>query len=383
YKLMVLTPAYAAADILSTMSDSLILIGPDGKLLDANTATFKLLGYSREELINQPVQILLASREASFLKEIEIQEPLAPINTFKDYLMFYRAKNGADIPVSISGSVLRDQDHNLIGIVGVARDQREIMRLQANEHAYTVEKARTEALEERARELQAAYDKLKTIQAQLIQSEKMAAVGQLAGGVAHEINNPMGVILGFAQSISKRIDETHPLYTPLKSIEREAERCKKLVVDLLAFSRTGKTNPEIIDINTTIDETLSLITAQAKVKQIELIKEYETDLPRVTVHKNQLQQVIMNLCANAITAMPGGGALTITTKQIGGQIEISIREPEPGITGEAAAKEAGEGLNLGLNLCQEIIGKHRGVIEVESEAGNGSTVTIKLPIDEP
>ncbi|HEX3047801.1 MAG TPA: HAMP domain-containing sensor histidine kinase, partial [Bacillota bacterium] len=156
----------------------------------------------------------------------------------------------------------------------------------------------------------------------------------------------------------------------------------KLVVDLLALSITGKTNLEIIDINTTIDETLSLITAQAKVKQIELIKEYETDLPRVTAYKNQLQQVIMNLCANAITAMPGG-ALTITTKQIGGQIEISIRELKPGITGEAAAKEAGEGLNLGLSLCQEIIRKHQGVIEVESEAGNGSTFTIKLPIDEP
>jgi signal transduction histidine kinase len=294
--------------------------------------------------------------------------------------MFYRAKNGAEIPVSISGSVLRDQDHNLIGIVGVARDQRKILRLQANEHAYIAEKARTEALEERARELQAAYDKLRTIQNQLIQSEKMAAVGQLAGGVAHEINNPMGVILGFAQSISKRINETHPLYAPLKSIEREAERCKKLVVNLLAFSRTGKSNPEIIDINATIDETLSLIAAQAKVKQIELIKEYDPDLPRVTAHKNQLQQVIMNLCANAINAMPGASAITITTKHIAGQIEISIREPHPGITEEAATKEAEEEMNLRLSLCQEIIRKHQGVLEVESKIGNGTTFTIKLPI---
>jgi PAS domain S-box-containing protein len=390
YQFLALTPAYAASDILSAMNDALILIGPDGKIIAANAATLKLLGYSREEIIGRPVEILLSSQEASFVEAHQLQAYLSEINTFTNYSMFFRAKDGTQIPVSISGSVLRDEEDNLIGIVGVARDQREIIRLHANEQAYEVEKARTEALEERARELQEAYDKLRTIQAQLIQSGKMAAIGQLAGGVAHEINNPMGVILGFAQSIAKRMPEDDPLYRPLKSIEREAIRCKKLVGDLLTFSRAGKTQAEIININTVIDDTLSLIEAQAKTKDIEIIKEYGTGLPQTTANKNQLQQVIFNICINAIDAMPSGGRLTICTgNNDSNQLEITIRDTGHGMTEEVkrrlfepffTTKEAGKGTGLGLSLCYEIIRNHQGVIEAESELGKSSTFRIKLPI---
>ncbi|HEX3043519.1 MAG TPA: ATP-binding protein [Bacillota bacterium] len=400
YKLMVLTPAYAASDILATMNDSLILIGPDGKIIEANPATLSLLGYSREEIIYEPIEIILSAKEASIIKEIEF-EKLFKMDSFKDYLMCYRTKNGTEIPVSISGSVMRDQEHHLIGIIGVARDLREILRLQEKEREFIIEKARTEAFQERTQEIQEAYDKLKATQAILLQSEKMAAVGQLAGGVAHEINNPLGVILGFAQSIAKRIQEDAPLYHPLKSIEREAIRCKKLVGDLLTFSRTGKTKAEIVDINTVIDETLSLIEIQAKVKNIEIIKEYGSSLPQITANKNQLQQVIMNLCNNAIDAIEAkhkidgmlaeGGVITICAGVNENQIEIDISDTGHGMTEEVkkhifepfyTTKEIGKGTGLGLSLCYEIIRKHKGVIEAESEVGKFSTFKIKLPINQ-
>ncbi|HEX3043521.1 MAG TPA: ATP-binding protein [Bacillota bacterium] len=397
YKLMVPTPAYAASDILATMSDSLILIGSDGKLIEANTATLNILGYSREELIGRPVEILLSSTEASFLKEIEILEQLFQKSIFNNYHIFYRAKNGTSIPVSISGSILRDHDHNLIGIVGVARDLRELIRLQEQERSYIVEKARSQVFQERAQELQDAYGKLQTIQAQLIQNEKMAAVGLLAGGVAHEINNPMGVILGFAQSIAKRISETDPLYLPLRSIEREAERCKNLVNNLLTFSRAGKTQAELMDVNGVIDQTLSLIETQTKVKNIEIVKKYEPNLPQIMANKNQLQQVILNICNNAIDAIDANPipdsarVITIDTGNNVTQIEITISDTGHGMT-EAVknhlfepfftTKEVGKGTGLGLSLCYEIIRKHQGILEVESEAGKGSTFIIKLPINE-
>ncbi|HEX3043520.1 MAG TPA: ATP-binding protein [Bacillota bacterium] len=390
YQFLTLTPAYAASDILGAMSDSLILIGPDGKIIEVNTSALNLLGYSREELIRQPVEILFSSHDASFFTEI-VSHFQSKEGAFKDHRMFYRPKSGILIPVSFSGSVLRDPDRNLIGVIAVARDLRELLRLQANQRDYIVEKARAEALEERARELQAAYDKLKTIQAQLIQSEKMAAVGQLAGGMAHEINNPLGVILGFAQSITKRIPEADPLYRPLKSIEREAVRCKKLVGDLLTFSRAGKTQAEIIDINATIDETLSLIEAQTKVKDIEIIKDYTTAMPQITANKNQMQQVIMNLCNNAIDAMPNGGCLTICTRNNETQIQITISDTGHGMTEDVknhlfepffTTKEIGKGTGLGLSLCYEIIRNHHGIIEVESEVGKGSAFKLKLPLHE-
>ena len=266
-------------------------------------------------------------------------------------------------------------------------------------------KSDKDELEKSFKELRTAYIQLQSTQTQLIQSEKMAGIGQLASGVAHELNNPMGVILGFAQSVVKRIKEDDPLYMPLKSIEREAIRCKKLVGDLLIFSRTGDTYSEITDINKTIDEALSPIETRTKLKNIELIKEYGNNLPQIIINKNQIQQVIVNLCNNAIDAcqdMPEGGKITIRTKsplhpplikgEREGFIEISVTDTGTGIPEEIkqrmfepffTTKEVGKGTGLGLSLCYEIIRKYNGIIEVESppEPGaKGTTFIVKLPV---
>ena len=236
-------------------------------------------------------------------------------------------------------------------------------------------------------------------QAQLLQSSKMSAVGQLAGGVAHEINNPMTVILGFSQSIIKKIREEDPLYLPLKSIEREAIRCKKLIADLLTFSRTGKTQAEMADLNLTIEETVSIVEAQTKVKNIEIIKKYEENLPQLTINKNQIQQVVINLCSNAIDAMPEGGTIILATKSSSHLtatreeaekfIEISVSDTGKGMAEEVTrhvfepfftTKETGKGTGLGLSICYEIVKKHNGEITVESEPGRGTKFSIKLPL---
>jgi two-component system, NtrC family, sensor kinase len=248
-----------------------------------------------------------------------------------------------------------------------------------------IEKAKQE-LEEKVEE---RTEELKRAQEKLIQSSKMAAVGQLAGGVAHEINNPMGVILGFAQIVAKNMKEGDPLYMPLKSIEREVIRCKKLVGDLLTFSRTEKTQMEATYINGVIEEILSLIEARTKVKNVEIIRKYGIDLPRITMNKNQIQQVIMNLCNNAIDAMAEAGKLTITTKQTGTQIEIDVADTGKGMPEEVkkhifepfyTTKEVGKGTGLGLSLCYEIIQRHKGTIEAESENGKGTVFVVKLPL---
>ncbi len=240
YRLMTLTPAYAASDILATMSDSLILISPEGNVIEVNNATLTLLDYTKEEITGSPAKKLFKDNTTQFLDEEEA--PLLKEESFGKHQIYLHTKNGEDIPVSFSVSKMKDKEGNLLGFVGVARDMRELLRLQESEREFTIEKTRSDALMERAQELQEAYDKLKAAQAMLLQSEKMAAVGQLAGGVAHEINNPMGVILGFSQSIVKRIKEDDPLYMPLKSIEREAMRCKKLVGGFIDLFKNWK-NP--------------------------------------------------------------------------------------------------------------------------------------------
>ena len=194
----------------------------------------------------------------------------------------------------------------------------------------TVEKERAEK----------ALQDLKMAQAQLMQSAKMAAVGQLAGGIAHEINNPLGVILGFSQVIMKRIKEDDPLYKPLKSIERESMRCRKLVINLLTFSRTANQERITTNINNMIEEVLEIVGFQTKVKGIEIINNFDQDIPTISADKNQLQQVVMNLCTNAIDSMNNGrpGRLEIRTCKEGEEgyqgVKIEIKDNGSGISEE-------------------------------------------------
>ena len=254
---------------------------------------------------------------------------------------------------------------------------------------------RTKELSKTNLDLKKEIEDRKRLENIVLQSEKMSAVGQLAAGVAHEINNPLGVILGFSQGVSRRIQPGDPLEMPLKSIEREAMRCKELVHNLLLFSRAGKTEKEEIDINETIESSLSLVMAQAKVKSAQLIKELDLDLPKLFANKSQIQQVIINLSNNAMDAMPDGGKLILRTKKShfkGNEaIEIQVEDTGQGISKEIQSKifepffttkEVGKGTGLGLSLVFEIVQKHRGHIELISAIGKGTLFKVYLPIKE-
>lgn len=245
---------------------------------------------------------------------------------------------------------------------------------------------------ERTAEVQQALEKLEKAKNQLVQSEKMSAVGQLAGGVAHEINNPLGVILGFAQIVVRKCDPTSPIFTSLKSIEREAIRCKNLVQDLLQFSRASRDDHfEPIDVNAAILNSLSLIEARAGTKDVVIVKDLANDLPQVRANKNQLQQVVINLANNAVDAMRDGGKLQISTRRsVGGKgkVDIVVKDNGAGIPLEIrnkifepffTTKEIGKGTGLGLSLVYEIVKKHNGALDLVSDVGNGTTFTVSLP----
>jgi PAS domain S-box-containing protein len=230
------------------------------------------------------------------------------------------------------------------------------------------------------------------MQNMVLQSEKMAAVGQLAGGVAHEINNPLGIILGFSQSLVRRLKEGEAMAVPLKSIEREAIRCKGLVQDLLTFSRASRQERESgVDVNAAIQGSLSLIEARAKTANVEIVAETDPALPRVTANKNQLQQVIINLANNAMDAMPKGGTIFLRTRPSqtrDGGVEIQVQDTGSGVPSEIrgkifepffTTKDVGKGTGLGLSLVYEIVKKHDGTIELDSEQGKGTTFTVFLP----
>ena len=226
-----------------------------------------------------------------------------------------------------------------------------------------------------------------------LQSEKLSAVGQLAAGVAHEINNPLGVILGFAQGCVKRLQPNDPLELPMKSIEREANRCKLLVQELLTFSRANQNERREEDINKVIEKALTLVEVNAKMSSVELIREFEENLPQVVLNSSQMQQVIVNLCNNAIDAMPKGGTIRLHTRTVQESekkfVKIQVQDTGPGISKNIqlkvfepffTTKEVGEGTGLGLSITHEIVQKHGGTIVLDSKAGTGTTFTIRIPL---
>ena len=244
-------------------------------------------------------------------------------------------------------------------------------------------------VEQRTKELRAALDEVKRAQGQMVQCEKMAAIGQLAAGVAHEINNPLGVILGFAQGMERRVPGEDPLRLPVTSIVREALRCKTLVQELLTFSRTGKKTTEEVGLGAVVRSSLVLLAAQAKRQNVCIVEELSDDRLLVRANKTQLQQVVVNLGTNAFDAMKDGGTLTLRTR-VDGQAQVVL---EVGDTGTGIApdiqkrifepffttKDPGQGTGLGLSLVYEIVRQHEGSIEVHSEPGKGTVMSVRLP----
>jgi signal transduction histidine kinase/response regulator of citrate/malate metabolism len=237
-------------------------------------------------------------------------------------------------------------------------------------------------VEERTRELRAAQE-------QLVQSEKLASIGQLAAGVAHEINNPIGVILGFAQLVVKRLPEDDPMYKPLSTIEREGLRCKEIVQDLLDFARQGRPQVTLIDINEVVEASSRLVSPHITSRDVEVIKDYVPDLPPALGDANQLQQVFLNIILNAYQAMPNGGRLRIASRVVGDEVHAIFADNGVGIPPENlkrvfdpffTTKEVGQGTGLGLSVSYGIVEQHGGTIEVDSQVNAGSTFVVKLPV---
>jgi PAS domain S-box-containing protein len=232
---------------------------------------------------------------------------------------------------------------------------------------------------------------LKKLQMELMQSEKLSALGEMISGVAHELNNPLTSVLGYSQLFQK-FDVSQDLKEDLSKIRSEAERCHRIVQSLLRFARKHKPGKVYISINEVIENSLELMAYELKVNNIKVIKELDMNLPFIMVDPYQLQQVLLNLINNAYQAMiadKGKGELVIKNSQSQKNVRVSVIDNGPGISQENlpkifdpffSTKEPGKGTGLGLNLSYGIIKEHQGEILVDSELGKGSAFSIILPI---
>lgn len=237
-------------------------------------------------------------------------------------------------------------------------------------------------------------EKLAEAQRQLYQSDKLASLGRLAAGVAHEINNPLTGVLTYSSFLLKRLDKNGDMKEDLEVIVRETKRCREIVKGLLDFARQVPTRKTSVAINEVITQTLGILKNQLTLRNIEVRKHYDRELPEVNVDPNQMQQVFMNLLVNAIDAISkeGGGTITIATgrERLDGKehIRVDLSDSGCGIDKEHLTKifepfyttKGQKGTGLGLAMVWGIIDKHNGRIDVESEPGSGTTFTIQLPV---
>ena len=259
-----------------------------------------------------------------------------------------------------------------------------------NELGQFIERERAEAAlresEQRLRE------QAQELEQQLIASGRLVSLGELTASMAHEFNNPLGIILGFVQEMLSDVDSSDPNRRSLQIIEEETKRCEKIVQDLLEFARPRNADFIWTDVNEVIKKTVEMVSSRLFKQKVEALSELEPELPQIHADPQQLQQVLANLCLNALDAMPGGGKLAVGAKgNSSNQMTISVTDTGFGMDADTLSKifqpfftaRKRKGMGLGLPICERIVRSHGGTIEVESEPGQGTTFRIHLPIDGP
>ncbi|MBM3155624.1 MAG: PAS domain S-box protein, partial [Chloroflexi bacterium] len=335
-----------------------------GNFTLVNNAMCRHHGYSREEMIGMNYK--------AFTPEANVKD------VFEGYNRIYRTgqplrdfpyevirKDGSRAFAETSVFPLRNDKGEIIGFRGVRRDITE--RKKAEEERQKLE-----------------------LKAQV--SSRLASVGEMTAGVAHEINNPLTAVTGYVQLLLDREDISPDARKDLAAINEGARRVAGIVQRLLAFSRQTKPERKYVDINQLIESTLVLRAYHLRTNNIEVTTSLAPDLPQTMADPGQIQQVILNLIVNAEMEMKsahGKGRLTITTEKSDGTIKICVKDDGPGIKPELmdrifdpffTTREVGEGTGLGLSLCYGIVAEHNGKIYAESEPGKGATFIVELPV---
>ena len=244
---------------------------------------------------------------------------------------------------------------------------------------------------EMAGELKERESSLQTAQHALVQSEKMAAVGTLSAGLAHEVKNPLSAVLGYAQLSKRKLDQPEALAKHLDIIETETRRCNEIISNLMQFSRQEKGDHSEISVNDVVEKSMKIVDHQLSLKNVRIESNLAADLPLIFGNANQLQQVLMNLMINAQQAIgEDGGTVDLETQVRSQSVLITVSDTGPGMDDDVAkkifepfftTKPAGKGTGLGLSVTYGIIKDHGGDISVHRASSGGAKFVIELPLD--
>ena len=288
----------------------------------------------------------------------------------------------ATIMLFLASKVMTDPIHKMITVIRRVKQGRLDEQMPVNSHDELGELAIS------FNRMTRMLKKNKELEATLAQHGKMASLGVLSSGVAHEINNPLGVILGYAGHLEKKVAEDDPNYAFIHEIKRESKRCKKIVQNLLSYSRTPRPVLEPTDINRLLREIIDFASNHSDLFKINVVQNFTPDIPKFSADMDQLRQVTINLLLNAASASSEGGEIRVSTSLDNDQfIRIEFSDDGEGISEENLEKiyepfftTKTKGTGLGLAITKQIIDMHQGEIFIDSDIGQGTTVVIRLPL---
>lgn len=355
-------------NIIRSSPDGIVVVDNEGKILIFNEGAERILGYTAEEVSGKSIatsRIYSPEVAREIMRRMRSSE-YGPPGKLTSLRVTLTRKDGEEVPVSFSAAIIKKDDREM-GSVGIFSDLRERLRIR--------------------RELEEA-------KIQLMQAEKIASVGRLAAGVAHEINNPLSGILLYADILLNDLADNPQWSADVKEIIDQTLRCKHIVTRLLEFSRQSVGQRVPYEMNMIIDRSVELLARQALFKDVEFVIDLQPDIPEMTGDPGQLQQVFTNLVINAGSAMNGKGKIVITSRFDPETEEVSLQfaDTGPGISPEVqdkifepffTTKRPGEGTGLGLSVAYGIIQQHGGTIEVKNSHTGGAIFTITLPLESP
>jgi PAS domain S-box-containing protein len=340
--------------------DPVFISTREGIVVDANQSMLNLCGYTREEIIGMDIRKIYANPK----ERQKFRQKIEQNGFVKDYEIKLRKKAGTEVECLLTSVVRWGDDKDILGYQGIIRDisERKLLEAERNEIEQKAELA-----------------------------SRLASIGEMASGIAHEINNPLTGVIGYAQLLSQK-ELPEDIREGLEVINTGAQRVAGIIKRLLTFARQYKPERTLVNINDIIEATLSLRSYQLKTNNIKLTTRLAPDLPTTIADAGQLQQVFLNLIVNAETEMKQAhdkGKLSVNTEQMDNIIRISFKDDGPGIMKKNMEKifnpffttrKIGEGTGLGLSVCHGIIAEHGGSIYAKSRSGKGATFIIELPV---
>ena len=351
-------------NLLHSSVDGVIAADKKGKILIFNDAASEISGYTENEaLTSLNIRDVYPDDGAySIMAKLRSEEYGGP-GKLKSYQIEVVHKDGSLIPISLNAAIIYE-DGKETATMGFFHDLRESLRIKKE---------------------------LEQTQIQLLQSEKMASLGKLAAGVAHQLNNPLGGITLFARLMLEEYELEEGAHKDLNRILKDAERCRDTVKELLEFARQTRHEMRPLDINRAITRTLFLLENQTLFQNISVTRNLSNDIPHVRGDTQQVNHMFMNIILNAAQAMQGRGTLTVETylADDGERVVIEIVDTGPGIPEDIlphifepifTTKEEGEGTGIGLSLVYGIVESHEGRIRALNNTPCGTRFIIELPL---